>query len=117
MSGHSKWANIRRTKGKTDAARGQTFTKIGREIAVAVKAGGPDPNTNSKLKDVISKAKKINYIYLDKVKEETNRSIIFDAVKVKLLQDETEIYFIEEGMYANYVANCVFGLNKIAIIY
>ncbi len=60
MSGHSKWANIRRTKGKTDAARGQTFTKIGREIAVAVKAGGPDPNTNSKLKDVISKAKKNN---------------------------------------------------------
>ncbi len=60
MSGHSKWANIRRTKGKTDAARGQTFTKIGREIAVAVKAGGPDPNTNSKLKDVIAKAKKNN---------------------------------------------------------
>ena len=60
MSGHSKWANIRRTKGKTDAARGQTFTKIGREIAVAVKAGGPDPTTNSKLKDIIAKAKKNN---------------------------------------------------------
>ena len=60
MSGHSKWANIRRTKGKTDAARGQTFTKIGREIAVAVKVGGPDPTTNSKLKDIIAKAKKNN---------------------------------------------------------
>lgn len=60
MSGHSKWANIRRTKGKTDAARGQTFTKIGREIAVAVKTGGADPNSNSRLRDAISKAKKNN---------------------------------------------------------
>ena len=60
MSGHSKWANIRRTKGKTDAARGATFTKIGREIAVAVKSGGADPNSNSKLRDVIAKAKKNN---------------------------------------------------------
>lgn len=60
MSGHSKWANIRRTKGKTDAARGQIFTKIGREIAVAVKTGGADPNSNSRLRDAISKAKKNN---------------------------------------------------------
>jgi len=60
MSGHSKWATIKRQKGKTDAARGKIFTKIGREIAVAVKAGGPDPSLNAKLRDVISKAKSNN---------------------------------------------------------
>ncbi len=60
MSGHSKWATIKRQKGKTDAARGKVFTKIGREIAVAVKFGGPDPSTNSKLRDVIAKAKANN---------------------------------------------------------
>ena len=60
MSGHSKWANIKRTKGKADAARANVFTKIGRELAVAVKAGGPDPNNNAKLRDVISKAKAAN---------------------------------------------------------
>ena len=57
MSGHSKWANIKVKKGKTDAARGKIFTKIGRELAIAVKAGGPDPASNSKLRDVIAKAK------------------------------------------------------------
>ena len=60
MSGHSKWHNIQAKKGKTDAARGKIFTKIGREIAVCVKAGGPDPNVNSKLKDIIAKAKQNN---------------------------------------------------------
>ena len=60
MSGHSKWANIKRTKGKADAARGQVFTKIGREIVVAVKQGGPDPASNSKLRDVIAKARQNN---------------------------------------------------------
>lgn len=60
MSGHSKWATIKRQKGKTDAARGKIFTKIGREIAVAVKLGGPDPSTNNKLRDVIAKAKSNN---------------------------------------------------------
>ncbi len=60
MSGHSKWANIRRTKGKNDAARGQVFTKIGRELAVAVKQGGPDPASNSRLRDCIAKAKQNN---------------------------------------------------------
>jgi YebC/PmpR family DNA-binding regulatory protein len=60
MSGHSKWANIKIKKGKTDAARGSVFTKIGRELAVAVKAGGPDPSSNSRLRDVISKAKQNN---------------------------------------------------------
>ena len=57
MSGHSKWHNIQATKNKADAARGKIFTKIGREIVVAVKQGGPDPTTNSKLRDIISKAK------------------------------------------------------------
>jgi len=60
MSGHSKWANIKRKKEKTDAAKGNVFTKIGREIAVAVKLGGSDPNNNSKLADVIAKAKANN---------------------------------------------------------
>lgn len=60
MSGHSKFHNIKATKDKADAARGKIFTKIGREIAVAVKMGGPDPNTNSKLYDVIQKAKQNN---------------------------------------------------------
>ena len=60
MSGHSKWHNIQMKKGKNDAARANVFTKIGREIAVAVKAGGPDPNNNAKLRDVIAKAKANN---------------------------------------------------------
>lgn len=60
MSGHSKWATIKRQKGKTDAARANVFTKIGRELAVAVKAGGPDPNNNPRLRDVIAKARAAN---------------------------------------------------------
>lgn len=60
MSGHSKWSTIKRKKEKTDNARAKVFTKIGREIAVAVKAGGPDPAANSKLKDIIAKAKANN---------------------------------------------------------
>lgn len=60
MSGHSKWANIKNKKGKADAARGSVFTKLGRELAVAVKSGGPDPNSNSRLRDVIAKAKASN---------------------------------------------------------
>ncbi len=60
MSGHSKWHNIQAKKGKTDAARGKIFTKIGREIAIAVREGGSNPDTNSKLKDIIAKAKANN---------------------------------------------------------
>lgn len=59
MSGHSKWANIKNKKAKTDAAKGKIFTKLGRELAVAAKAGA-DPATNSKLADVIAKAKAAN---------------------------------------------------------
>ena len=60
MSGHSKWANIKHKKEKSDSKRGKIFTKLGREIAVIVKQGGPDPESNSKLKDVIAKAKSEN---------------------------------------------------------
>ena len=60
MSGHSKFANIKHKKEKNDAAKGKIFTIIGREIAVAVKEGGPDPTNNSRLRDVIAKAKSNN---------------------------------------------------------
>ena len=60
MSGHSKFANIKHKKEKNDAAKGKIFTIIGREIAIAVKEGGPDPANNSKLRDVIAKAKANN---------------------------------------------------------
>ena len=60
MSGHNKWSTIKRKKEKTDGARAKVFTKIGREIAVAVRDGGPDPASNSKLKDIIAKAKAAN---------------------------------------------------------
>ncbi len=60
MSGHSKWSNIKVKKGKADAQRGSVFTKIGRELAIAVKHGGADPAGNSRLKDVIAKAKAAN---------------------------------------------------------
>ena len=60
MSGHSKWHNIQAKKGKADAARGKIFTKLGRELLVAVKAGGPDPEGNSTLKAVIAKCKAAN---------------------------------------------------------
>ena len=60
MSGHSKWANIKHKKEKTDAQRAKVFTKIGKEISIAVKEGGGDPNSNSKLRDLIQKAKANN---------------------------------------------------------
>ncbi|MBE6547558.1 MAG: YebC/PmpR family DNA-binding transcriptional regulator [Ruminococcaceae bacterium] len=60
MSGHSKWANIKHKKEKTDAQRAKVFTKIGKEITIAVKEGGGDPNSNAKLRDLIAKAKSNN---------------------------------------------------------
>ena len=60
MSGHSKWHNIQAKKGKADAARGKIFTKIGREIAIAVREGGANPESNGKLRDIIAKAKANN---------------------------------------------------------
>jgi len=60
MSGHSKWKNIMHKKEKTDAQRAKVFTKIGKEMAIAVKEGGANPGSNSKLKDLIAKAKSLN---------------------------------------------------------
>ena len=60
MSGHSKWSNIKHKKEKTDAQRAKVFTKIGKEITIAVKAAGPDPSVNSRLRDLIQKAKSNN---------------------------------------------------------
>ena len=60
MSGHSKWSNIKHKKEKSDSQKAKIFTKMGREIAVAVKIGGPDPDANSRLKDIIAKAKSMN---------------------------------------------------------
>ena len=60
MSGHSKWNNIKNKKEKTDAQKAKVFTKIGKEIAIAVREGGPDPNVNRKLRDLIAKAKSNN---------------------------------------------------------
>jgi YebC/PmpR family DNA-binding regulatory protein len=60
MSGHSRWNNIKNKKAKTDAQKGKIFTKIGKEIAIAVREGGPDPSNNSKLRDLIAKAKSNN---------------------------------------------------------
>ena len=60
MAGHSKWSTIKRKKGKTDAQRAKIFTKMGREISVAVREGGGDPAVNGKLRDLIAKAKSLN---------------------------------------------------------
>ena len=60
MSGHSKWNNIKRKKEKTDAAKAKIFTKIGKEMAVAIRAGGPNPDNNTKLRELIAKAKANN---------------------------------------------------------
>ncbi|MCL2099524.1 MAG: YebC/PmpR family DNA-binding transcriptional regulator [Oscillospiraceae bacterium] len=60
MAGHSKWKNIMHKKGKTDAQRAKVFTKIGKEMAIAVKAGGANPDSNGKLRDLIIKAKSLN---------------------------------------------------------
>ena len=60
MSGHSKWSNIQHKKEKNDAAKAKVFTKIGKEMAIAVREHGADPEANSKLRDLIQKAKSLN---------------------------------------------------------
>ena len=60
MSGHSKWKNIMHKKEKTDAQRAKVFTKIGKEMAIAVREGGPEPTSNTRLRDLIAKAKSLN---------------------------------------------------------
>ncbi len=98
MSGHSKWANIKRKKEKNDASRGASFTKIGRELAVAVKEGGPDPASNSKLRDVIAKAKAANM-----PNDTINRSI-------KKASGELGSINYEEVQYEGY------GIGGVAVI-
>ncbi len=79
MSGHSKWKNIMHKKAKTDAARASVFTKIGKEIAIAVKAGGPDPAVNGKLRDLIQKAKS-NNVPNDNIERVIKKAASADAV-------------------------------------
>jgi YebC/PmpR family DNA-binding regulatory protein len=98
VAGHSKWANIKHRKEKADSQRGKIFTKLGREIAVAVKQGGPDPDLNSKLKDVIAKAKASNM---------PNDSIMRS---IKRAAGETDADNFEEIIYEGY------GPGGIAVI-
>ena len=98
MSGHSKWHNIQAKKGKADAARGKVFTKLGRELLIAVKQGGPDPAGNSKLKDVIAKCKAANM----------PNDTINNAIKKASGAGNNESY--EEIIYEGY------GPNGVAVI-
>ena len=98
MSGHSKWHNIQAKKGKADAARGKIFTKLGRELLIAVKAGGPDPAGNSKLKDVIAKCKAANM----------PNDTINNAIKKAAGATDSANY--EEMIYEGY------GTNGVAVI-
>ena len=97
MSGHSKWNNIKHKKEKADAAKAKIFTKIGKEMAVAIKAGGPDPNNNSKLRDLIAKAK-ANNVPNDNIQR-----------TIKKFTDNSDISF-EEIVYEGY------GPSGVAII-
>ena len=80
MSGHSKWNNIKNKKAKTDAAKGKIFTKIGKEIAICVREGGGDPNTNGKLRDLIAKAKAAN-VPNDNIDRAIKKAMGADAVQ------------------------------------
>ena len=80
MSGHSKWNNIKNKKAKTDAAKGKVFTKIGKEIAICVREGGGDPNTNGKLRDLIAKAK-ANNVPNDNIDRAIKKALGADAVQ------------------------------------
>lgn len=103
MAGHSKWANIKHKKERTDAKRGKIFTKIGREIAVAVKEGGSDPAANSRLKDTIAKAKASNM-----PNDTITRSIKKAAGELGAINYESVIY---EGYGAGGVAVIVEALT------
>lgn len=80
MSGHSKWNNIKNKKAKTDAQKGKVFTKIGKEIAICVREGGGDPNTNGKLRDLIAKAK-ANNVPNDNIDRAIKKAMGADAVQ------------------------------------
>lgn len=98
MSGHSKWKNIAARKGKADATRGKIFTKLGRELLIAVKQGGPDPSGNFKLKYVIAKCKANNM----------PNDTINNAIKKASGDGGTIVY--EEITYEGY------GTNGVAVI-
>ena len=97
MSGHSKWKNIMHKKEKNDSARASVFTKIGKEMSIAVREGGPDPNSNSRLRDLIAKAKANNV---------PNDNI--DRVIKKAAGGDGEQY--EEVVYEGY------GIGGVAVI-
>ena len=94
MSGHSKWHNIQAKKGNADAARGKIFTKLGRELLIAVKEGGPDPAGNSKLKSVIAKCKAANM----------PNDTINNAIKKASTSNENYEEIVYEGYGPNGVA-------------
>ena len=79
MSGHSKWHNIQAKKSKTDAARAKIFTKIGKEMMIAIREGGPNPESNSKLRDLIAKAK-ANNVPNDNIERTIKKGSGTDAV-------------------------------------
>ena len=87
MSGHSKWNNIKHKKEKSDAAKAKVFTKIGKEMAIAVKAGGPDPRVNSKLRDLIAKAKASN-VPNDNIERIIKKASSADAVEYETITYE-----------------------------
>ena len=87
MSGHSKWKNIMHKKEKTDAQRAKIFTKIGKEIAVAVKAGGPDPVSNAKLAQLIQKAKQ-NNVPNDNIERTIKKASSSDATALEEMRYE-----------------------------
>ena len=87
MSGHSKWKNIMHKKEKTDAQRASVFTKIGKEISVAVKEGGPDPVSNSKLAALIAKAKS-NNIPNDNIERAIKKASSADAAQLSVMRYE-----------------------------
>ncbi|MCL2382761.1 MAG: YebC/PmpR family DNA-binding transcriptional regulator [Oscillospiraceae bacterium] len=98
MAGHSKWKNIAAKKGKMDKARGKIFTKLGRELLVAVKEGGPDPGSNAKLRDIVAKCKAANM----------PNDNINNAIKKASGEGNSASY--EEIMYEAY------GINGVALM-
>ncbi|APM40391.1 YebC/PmpR family DNA-binding transcriptional regulator [Clostridium kluyveri] len=96
MSGHSKWHNIQAKKGKADARKGKIFTKIGKELAIAAKDGGSNPDNNSKLRDIIAKAKSNNM-----PQDTINRAIKKGAGEMEGVNYEEIVY---EGYGSNGVA-------------
>ena len=87
MSGHSKWKNIMHKKEKTDAQRAKVFTKIGKEIAIAVRDGGPEPASNTRLRDLIAKAKSLN-VPNDNIERVIKKASGADSVQYEVLTYE-----------------------------